>query len=215
MKSLQKMGWLVFPPILDKIYLVSFVLKMDLITKSPGLFHIAEKIFLNLKFQEVLLLKSQQVNENWKFIVRDPLFLYEKCNQIGIFEKNDANAERNKSIILPFNPYEKYDQKVLLKKIIQALAKNNSTRKEIATLTLLEIISEPKQAQNLVSFLAKFYKKYAEVMDHDGLLSIDQFSLSRDSPYFNFHWTNPICWAAFFGHTKIFKILAPITDEDI
>ena len=40
---------------------------MDLITKSPGLHHIAEKIFL--EFNHKLLLQCEDVNKNWKSIL--------------------------------------------------------------------------------------------------------------------------------------------------
>ena len=108
---------------------------MDQITKSPGLCHIAEKIFMNLN-QEVLLLKCQQVNEHWKSIVRNPLFWYEKCDQIVIFETND--------------------EKVLLRKIIQVLFRDH-VKKEVATITLIKIFSKSKRIQSLHTFLNEFY----------------------------------------------------------
>ena len=66
---------------------------MDLITKSPGLQHIAEKIFFNLDTQSYLrtpksseslahhLGKCKHVNENWKNIIENPLFLFKACVQ--------------------------------------------------------------------------------------------------------------------------------------
>ena len=50
---------------------------MDLITKSPGLHHIAENIFKDLN-QDVLS-KCENVNEKWKGIVQNPWFWYKKC----------------------------------------------------------------------------------------------------------------------------------------
>ena len=41
--------------------------QMDLITKSPGLHHIAEKIFLELNHK--ILLQCEDVNKNWKSIL--------------------------------------------------------------------------------------------------------------------------------------------------
>ena len=40
---------------------------MDQITKSPGLFHIVEKIFFELNHEN--LLKCEEVNKNWKNIL--------------------------------------------------------------------------------------------------------------------------------------------------
>ena len=76
---------------------VTFVFKMDLITKSPGLFHIAEKIFLNLN-HELLLLKCQDVNEYWGKIIRNPWFWYEKCCQKRKFIRDDEKMSHKKII---------------------------------------------------------------------------------------------------------------------
>ena len=46
---------------------ISFVHNMDLITKSPGLYHIAEQIFLELNHEN--LLQCEDVNKNWKNIL--------------------------------------------------------------------------------------------------------------------------------------------------
>ena len=149
---------------------------MDLITKSPGLFHIAEKIFMNLN-QDVLILKCQQVNEHWKSIVRNPLFWYEKCYQMGIFEKNF--------------------EKVLLKKIIQALFKDHA-KKEVATITCIRIISESIPIQSLYSFLSEIYKsktgEYVPRIKECG-------------------WSSSIHLATLIGYTEIVKILTPLTDN--
>ena len=37
---------------------------MDMITKSPGLYHIAERIFMDLDQEKLLL--CEEVNANWK-----------------------------------------------------------------------------------------------------------------------------------------------------
>ena len=52
---------------------------MDLITRTPGLIHIAEKIFTNLDRKE--LLQCQKVNEYWAIILRNPWFWYQRMTQ--------------------------------------------------------------------------------------------------------------------------------------
>ena len=52
---------------------------MDLITRTPGLIHIAEQIFTNLDRKE--LLQCQKVNEYWAIILRNPWFWYHRMMQ--------------------------------------------------------------------------------------------------------------------------------------
>ena len=52
---------------------------MDLITKSPGLLDIAEGIFMELDHEKLLL--CEEVNSNWRTILRNPWFWYKKCQQ--------------------------------------------------------------------------------------------------------------------------------------
>ena len=52
---------------------------MDLITKTPGLIHIAEQIFSNLERE--ILLQCQKVNEYWARILRNPWFWYNRMTQ--------------------------------------------------------------------------------------------------------------------------------------
>ena len=52
---------------------------MDLITKSPGLLDIAERIFMELDHEKLLL--CEEVNSNWRTILRNPWFWYKKCQQ--------------------------------------------------------------------------------------------------------------------------------------
>ena len=52
---------------------------MDLITRTPGLIHIAEQIFSNLDRND--LLQCQEVNEYWASILRNPWFWYNRMTQ--------------------------------------------------------------------------------------------------------------------------------------
>ena len=56
---------------------------LDEITKSPGLVHIAEQIFVNLNQED--LKKCKKVNKHWKGIVKTPRLLFKACVHKGIF----------------------------------------------------------------------------------------------------------------------------------
>ena len=73
---------------------------MDLITKSPGLQHIAELIFLNLDYNK--LEECQKVDDFWKKILSGSLFWLKKCVQIGLSEQH--HLEWTKLIQQPKNP---------------------------------------------------------------------------------------------------------------
>ena len=53
-----------------------WITTMDLITRTPGLVHIAEQIFSNLERND--LLQCQEVNEYWGSILRNPWFWYNR-----------------------------------------------------------------------------------------------------------------------------------------
>ena len=61
---------------------------MEKLTKIPGLQHIAETIFLNLTFGDIL--ECTQVNESWKMLVDNPSFWLRKCSQNSTFENISA-----------------------------------------------------------------------------------------------------------------------------
>ena len=86
---------------------------MELITKTPGLSHIANEIFLNLN-DEILLLECQRVNQHWRNLVRNPWFWYKKCIQMGLFkEKPEENL--TEKYLFKYN-----NLKELMKKFFQA-----------------------------------------------------------------------------------------------
>ena len=55
------------------------ITNMDLITTTPGLFHIAEQIFSNLDRNS--LLQCCEVNEHWANILRNPWFWFNRMKQ--------------------------------------------------------------------------------------------------------------------------------------
>ena len=65
---------------------------MDLITKSPGLLDIAERIFLELDHEKLLL--CEEVNSNWRTILRNPWFWYKKCQQNSTLSVNQSEWEQ-------------------------------------------------------------------------------------------------------------------------
>ena len=77
---------------------------MDLLTKSNGLLHIVETIFMNLdqdSEDQEHLTKCREVNADWKRILenprfwskrdeilKDPWFWFKKCTQDGLLSEN-------------------------------------------------------------------------------------------------------------------------------
>ena len=71
---------------------------MDFITKSPGLFHLCEKVFLELDYYN--LLKCEDVNPQWRNILRasdrpksslilkNPWFWLKKCSEMDLLPPN-------------------------------------------------------------------------------------------------------------------------------
>ena len=73
---------------------------MDIITKSSGLQHIAEEIFLNLDYEKLLL--CQKVNEFWKEKLNSALFWLKKWVQNGLSAQH--TLEWSKLIKQPMRP---------------------------------------------------------------------------------------------------------------
>ena len=63
---------------------------MDLLTKTPGLQHVAEEIFQNLNV--FTLERCEQVSKSWKAILRKPSFWLQKCRKN---DGDDSNKIRN------------------------------------------------------------------------------------------------------------------------
>ena len=59
---------------------------MDLLTKSNGLLHIAEMIFMNLDQEH--LINSIEVDANWKRILENPWFWFKKNVQDDLLSEN-------------------------------------------------------------------------------------------------------------------------------
>ena len=83
--------------------LISFrtVFKMDAITKSHGLVHVAERIFMLLDYESIL--KCENVNENWRqilnatnspktsFVLKNPWFWFKKCVELDLLPVDHQN----------------------------------------------------------------------------------------------------------------------------
>ena len=69
---------------------------MNLLTQSPGLHHLVETIFVNLP-DEDLLLKCQEVNDQWRNMVRNPLLWLKKCE--GLTKEKSVTKSTRKLIV--------------------------------------------------------------------------------------------------------------------
>ena len=195
---------------------------MDLITKSNGLHHIAEMIFLNLDQEQ--LTKSIEVNAHWKIILENPWFWFKKCTQDGLL--SEKQQKRWTQLIPEF----------VKKKIT----------KDIASYYLKHINSEKVPESRRIPFFHpnecpfKFLDHY-KLRDDDetlksiltkypntpggnqlppifeaarrGYLNIIEFlaPLSDDPNSADADGSTPILWAASKGHENVIKYLAPLT----
>ena len=58
---------------------------MDLVTESPGLHHLAEKIFSELEDEKLLM--CEKVNDFWKRILDNPMFWLKKLFETRITQR--------------------------------------------------------------------------------------------------------------------------------
>ena len=175
----------------------SLITKMDLITKTPGLIHIAEQIFSNLERND--LLQCQEVNEYWGSILRNPWFWYDRML---------------KNSTLPALPQEHRKE---WRDFCEKLSKSNLTKD--MTLGLNLIYEELEQSRSLNwtywSGIPRKYKKCHFSLNCKQRIEIvkimSPFMENPNAPDRN-GWT-PIHKAARYGHTEIVKILAPLSDK--
>ena len=178
---------------------------MDLLTKSPGLYHVAENIFVNLD-HKVLLLKCQEVNSHWKTLVRNPWLWFLKCEQ-----KNQLKETSEGNFI---------------RKLLQEF--NNSDFSNEITVELMKICSGSNFYQNPTDkFIHGFvYNKYIAAIINGWTERVKLLAPLFDDPnsiakYFEDNCTQimpweenrtPIEYAALKGHVDIIEILLALID---
>ena len=169
---------------------------MDRILNTPGLLHLAEKIFDNLADNHIEV--CQNINESSKQILDDPIFWLRKFKSLS--KENRKNWM--KDVILHKNS----DKKKAITSYLQWNLKN-------------EVMDLPCYSSTAVQdeFRKKIWKSCMkfrwESSDEDTKI-VKILAPLTDNP--NAHGIEngdtPIYWAAYFGYTEIVKILVPLTE---
>ena len=173
---------------------------MDLITRTPGLVHLAEQIFSNLDRNN--LLQCQKVNEYWASILRNPWFWYKRMMKntqehqkewMG-FSKKLSKLSLTKDMTLGLN--------IIYKNLEHSMTLH---RKDWSVLSALESPNTPNE-------LGRTPIDRAASKGCTEIVKILVPLLDNPNAPDNTGWT-PIHGAATYGHTDIVKILAQITDN--
>ena len=99
-------------------------------TKNPGLQHILEEIFLNLKMSDLEI--CMQVNESWRSIINNPSFWLQKCIQNEKFQ-NKIGWKTTLQLTLHQKPKLEENLSKILKDICKGM-KNENYFPQIASL---------------------------------------------------------------------------------
>ena len=169
---------------------------MDLITKAPGLIHIAEEIFSNLDRDS--LLECQEVNQHWGSILRNPWFWYRRMEQYAKL------SEEHQKEWMDF---------------CEKLSKLNLTKDMTPPLNYIY-----GQLEDSVTLYRTYWCAINRDLSHFSLPESSGYSTSADivrimAPLIENpnapgeYGRTPIGQAAWIGHTEIVKILAPLTDN--
>ena len=192
---------------------------MDLITRTPGLVHIAEQIFSNLDRRN--LLQCQKVNEYWASILRNPWFWYKRMSQsttlsqehqkewMKFCEKlSKLNLTNDMTPGLNFI-YEHLEDSVTLNRAYWSAL---FTLHSEASVESVKIMASLFENPNAPDEFGKTPIYMAAEMGHINIVKIlAPLTDNPNAPDKNGH--TPIHEAAIFGHTEIVKFLAPLTDN--
>ena len=175
--------------------------RMETLIKTPGLQHLAENIFLNLNYQEVKT--CGLLNETFDLftdqLIENPFFLLKRFVLGGMSKKNE-------------NDWTEIIQKTRgtnIEEFVFEYLNQYFKNEKVADFGVPSIIKKVTYGignhgiGNLSTVSLEYY--------HDEIVKIldplNYIQSFGDIP------RSPICWAAIYGHTKIVKILAPLTDN--
>ena len=164
---------------------------MDLITKTPGLQHIAEQIFSNLDRNS--LWQCQKVNDYWWNIIMKPLFWLKPSTKLSEEHQNE---------------WMRFWQK---------LSKRNLTMDMTPPLNYIYGKLEDSVTLNETYWIAITNGDLLN-LSHSRYTSVSAEIIRIMAPLFENPNTpdengkSPIYWAALKEHTEIVKILAPLTE---
>ena len=182
---------------------------MDLITRTPGLIHIAEQIFSKLDRKNLLL--CQEVNEYWATILRNPWFWYNRIMKNTTLSKEDQkdwmnfceklnklDLTKDKTAGLNFI-YEHLENSVTLNRVYQSALSMASAETIEIMAPLIESPNAPNNDGETQIFIAA-------MNGHTEIVKILAPLTDNPNAPTNYGVT-PINVAAQKGHTDIVKFL--------
>ena len=195
---------------------------MDEITNSPGLYHIAvaERIFMDLDQEKLLL--CEEVNENWKTILKNPWFWYKKCRQNSTLSVYQSEWE---NFIPVMESADLSDHLIPILKNIHSKSVSEDLFLARGSVNHFILLAASKGDAEFVQVLAHLSDS-PNAPGHNGNTPIYQATLNEhtevvrilasltDNPNAACHkGRTPIYLATRYGQTEIVKILAPLTNN--
>ena len=198
---------------------------MENIIDIPGLQHLAEKVFLNLDYQNLEV--CEMINQSSKHILQNPMFWVKKFVLRGMSKKTQTdwvsaiqsakNSEKKYHILLYLKwilkkkkgedlpCYTKsFVQKKFRKRIYRAAYKGHTEIvRKLAPLTENPNADLSNNGDTSIHFAAR--EGHAEIVKILAPLTDNHDAHDEDG-------FTPINCAVHMGHTEIVKILAPLTD---
>ena len=166
---------------------------------NPGLQHIAEKIFDNLKYENLKV--CQGINQSSKQIldyqIEKPMFLLRKFR--------DLSKENQKDWIKVIQSVKNSDEGIAIISYLRWNLKKGD-------LVDLPCYSSPAVQDDFRKRIVEICKKW-ESSDEDTEIVKILAPLTENPNAPNKNGWTPIYWAACYGHTEIVKVLAPLTDN--
>ena len=167
---------------------------MEKIVNSPGLQHLAEKVFSNLDVEDLKI--CGQINQSCKQILENPMFWLKKFTSLSKENlkdwikviKPEKNSDKQKHII-------SYLQWNLKKGAVNIPCYSSSSIQDVLWSEILSCCTKSSPSNEnteVVNILAPLTDN-PNAPDEDG--------------------KTPIYWAALNGHTDIIKILTPMTSN--
>ena len=207
---------------------------LEKILNNPGLQHLAEKIFDNLKYEDLKVCQgiSQSSKKLLDYQMNKPMFLLKKFSHLSKENKKDwieviqsvKNSDKEKAIISYLQWNLKKDSLVDLPCYSSFVVQNNFRRK-IWEICATRWQNSPEKTIEIVKILAPLTDNpnapdkcgntpihVAALNGHTEIVKI--MAPLTDNPNApNQHKITPIHVAVYKGHTEIVKILAPLTNN--
>ena len=171
---------------------------MNLLTESTGLHHLIETIFMNLSYED-LLIKCQQVNVQWRCLVRNPLLWLQKCESLT---KEKCVTKLTRNIIEVFYHLHLEDE---LTPVLMEIYMNSRD------------LQEPIPQKSIYySICVSVYKKFIEAVKQGAVKTVKKLAPLLEEPNFiDVYGDTPIIYVTMKGNLDMIKVLISLTDDPL